>query len=110
MADLRPIYLSISLNPLRAAYAAGHAPLVAEYDEIVREVKIALEKKDSGIVDEDWTDEQTGQTIPNLEYQVLRGRVVEEALQTHRKAFALMTFHAWEKHVCTYMEWPKYLG
>lgn len=55
-------------------------------------------------------DEDSRQTIPNLEYQIIRGQVAEEALQAHRKAFALMTFHAWEKHVCTYMDWPRYLG
>lgn len=110
MTDLRPIYLSIALNPLRTAYAAGHAPLLAGYEESVLEVKAALERKDAGLSDEDWSDEITGQTMPNLDYWVMHGQVAESALQAHRKAFTLMAFHAWEKHVCTYMEWSEYLG
>jgi len=110
MTDLRPIFLRMVLNPLRAAYAAGHAPLLAGYEETVLEVKAALARRDAGHPDEDWSDEETGQTLANLDYWVMRGEVAESALQAHRKAFALMTFHAWEKHVCSHMEWPEYRG
>lgn len=110
MVDLRPLFLNFTLQPLRSGYAAGHAPLVAEYDAILERVKAAVEKRDADGEDTDWIDEETGQRIPNVEYQVASGRVVEAALQAHRKAFALMIFHAWEKHVCTYKGWPTYLG
>jgi len=110
VTDLRPIFLGVALRPLRSAYLAGHASLVAEYDAIVGEVKTAVEAREAGLAEPDWQDEETGQTLPNLEYQTLRGEIAEEALQAHRKAFVLMTFHAWEKHVCDYMEWPEYQG
>lgn len=110
MTDLRPVYLSVALRPLRFAYAAGHAPLVDEYDASLVEVKAAVELREAGLADPDWQDEETGQTLPNIEYQCIRGRAAEEALQAHRKAFALMIFHTWEKHVCDYMDWPEYRG
>lgn len=110
MTDLRPFFLNFALQPLRSGYAAGHAPLAAEYDAILDRVKAAVEKRDADGADTDWVDETTGQRIPNVDYQVGCGNVAEGALQAHRKAFALMIFHAWEKHVCTYMSWPLYRG
>lgn len=101
-------FLSMSLQPIRAAYEAGRTWLDKEFEEIACELATAQARSDAGAFDDAWVDEGAGRTLSNLEYQTMRTGMIEEALQVHRKAFILMIFHTWEKHVCLYMDYAVY--
>ncbi len=108
MADLGQAILSWTLSSLQSAFEAGEDQLKAQRDRAKRDLEQHLATPCDDGEAPAWVDEDTGRGISNEEYLTATAAIARQALQSHRKAFAVMIHHAWEKHVCQQMDWETY--
>jgi len=108
MVDLRPVFMSWSLSPLEAAFKGGEDQIGNQIERCVREYDAHNEALAVGLADREWRDPETGEAYDKGGWILAEMAVIDDVLQAHRKAFAVMIHHTWEKHVCEFMKLPRY--
>lgn len=100
MADLTYFMLGFSLDPIESAYKAGVEYLNRKFEAAEQDYEELIRTAKEEGRDLYQFDEETGQGFDVGEHTYYQQVVIENALQAHRQAFAIMIHHAWEKHVC----------
>ncbi len=111
MADLSQIFLRRTIETIASAYREGRDAINARIESAEEEAVSHAAMLDAGTASDEVADEQTGETYSQAEILDFHYEMSRKLLNYHAQAFALMVYHAWEKHVLSMNPtWRRYEG
>lgn len=108
MVRMTAIMFGFTLDPIMEAYKVGRDALRERYLAYQSELDDHNSEVVAGRANDYFFDNETGQGHHVAEHMVWKLEKMNEALNRHAQAFAIMLHHAWEKHARSNFGWERY--